>query len=71
MNGSIFENFPKFKPGLNLGKILEKSGDFAQDLAQNWADLYINGSLFLEKLVFVWVYFQILRRHLPTKTKLE
>ena len=31
----------------------------------------MNGSLFLEKLVFVWVYFQILRRHLPTKTKID
>ena len=26
---------------------------------------------FLQKLVFVWVYFQILWRHIPTKTKLE
>ena len=31
----------------------------------------MNGSLFLEKLVFVWVYFQIRQRHIPTKTKLE
>ena len=31
----------------------------------------MNGSIFLEKLVFVWVYFQILRRHIPTKTKFE
>ena len=29
------------------------------------------GLLFLEKLVFVWVYVQILWRHIPTKTKLE
>ena len=26
---------------------------------KNWADWYMNGSLFLEKLVFVWAYFQI------------
>ena len=31
----------------------------------------MNGLLFLEKLVFVWVFFQIPRRHIPTKTKLE
>ena len=31
----------------------------------------MNGSLFLEKLVFVWVYFQIPWWHIPTKTKLE
>ena len=31
----------------------------------------MNGSLFLEKLVFVWVYFQISWRHIPTKSKLE
>ena len=29
------------------------------------------GHFFLKKLVFVWVYFQILWRHIPTKTKLE
>ena len=50
---------------------LEKSGDFAQNLAKNWTDWYMNGSLFLENLVFVWVYFQIPWRHIPTETKLE
>ena len=35
------------------------------------SDWYMNGSLFLEKLVFVWVYFQIQLRHILTKTKLE
>ena len=34
----------------------------------NW---YMNGSLFLEKLVFVWVFFQIPLRHVPTETQLE
>ena len=48
-----------------------KIGNFVQNLAQNWADWNINGLLFLEKLVFVWVYFQIPWRHIPTKTKLE
>ena len=36
MNGSIFQNYPKFEP--KLAKILEKSGDFVQNLAQNWTD---------------------------------
>ena len=49
LNGSINQNF-----GPNQRKFLEKSGDFAQNWAQNWADWYMNGSLFLEKLVFVW-----------------
>ena len=31
----------------------------------------MNELLFLEKLVFVWVYFQTPWRHIPTKTKLE
>ena len=32
-------------------------GDFAQNLAQNWADWYMNGTLFLEKLIglYLWV----------------
>ena len=71
MNRSIFQNFPKFEPKLKKKKKKKKSGDFAQHLAQNWFDWYMNGSLFLEKLVFVWVYFQIPLRHIPTKTKLE
>ena len=62
---SLSQNWLKFK------KVLEKSGDFAQNLAQTWSDWYMNGLLFLEKLVFVWVYFKILWRHVPTKTKLE
>ena len=51
MNGSIFQNLSQnwFK----IKKIWEKSSDFAQNLAQNPADWYMNGSLFLEKLVFV------------------
>ena len=31
-------------------KILEKSDDFAENLAQNWADWYKNGSLFSWKI---------------------
>ena len=38
----LSQNWLKFK------KILEKLGDFAQNLAQNWSDWYMNGSLFLE-----------------------
>ena len=56
---------------LKFKKILEKIVNFVQNLAQNWADWYMNGLLFLEKLVFVWVYFQIPWQHIPTKTKLE
>ena len=58
----ISSNIRKFwKNWVILLKIWQKIGS-------NW---YMNGSLFLEKLVFVWVYFQILWRHIPTKTKLE
>ena len=72
MNGLIFQKFRNLSQNwLKFKKILEKSGDFAQNLAKNWTDWYVNGSLFLEKLVFVRVYFQIPWRHIPTKTKLE
>ena len=72
MNDSIFQNFPKFKPKLaQIEEILEKSGDFIQHLVQNCSDRFMNGALFLEKLVFVWVCFQILQWHIPIKTKLE
>ena len=64
MNGLIFQKFRNLSQNwLKFKKILEKSGDFAQNLAKNWTDWYMNGSLFLEKLVFIW--------HIPTKTKLE
>ena len=69
--GQFFKMFPNLSQNWLKFNILEKSDDFAQNLAQNWADWYMNGSLFLQKLVFVWVYFQILRWHIPTKTKLE
>ena len=65
----IFPNLSQ--NGLKFKKILEKWGGFAQNLVQNWSNWYMNGSLFLEKLVFVWAYFQIPRWHIPTKTKLE
>ena len=68
----FFQIFPNLNQNwLKFKKLLEKSGDFVQNLAQNLADWYMNGSLFLENLVCVWVWFQILRRHIPTKTKLE
>ena len=70
--GQFFKNFPNLRKNwLKFKKILEKSDDFAQNLEQNWSNWNMNESLFLEKLVFVWVYFQILQRHIPTKTKLE
>ena len=72
MNGSIFQIFPHLSQNwLKIKKILEKSGDFAKILAQNRTKWYMNGSLFLENLIFVWVYFKILQWHAPTKTKLE
>ena len=43
----LSQNWLKFK------KIWEKIGNFVQNLVQNWADWYMNGLLFLEKLVFV------------------
>ena len=51
-------DFSKFaqiwaKIGSNLRKFWKKSSDFAQNLVQNWSNWYMNGSLFLEKLVFV------------------
>ena len=64
MNGLIFKKFR------NLSRFW-KIGWFCSNLAKNWTDWYMNGSLFLEKFVFVWVYFQIPWRHIPTKTKLE
>ena len=57
MNGLIFQKFRNLSQNwLKFKKILEKSGDFVQNLAKNWTDWYMNGSLFLEKLVLVWVY---------------
>ena len=59
MNGPIFQKFPKFEQNWlkfkNSWVILLKV----------WPKIeQIGRSLFLEKLVFVWVYFQIPRRHL-------
>ena len=60
---NLSQNWLKFK------KILGKIGNFVQNLAQNWADWYMNGLLFPEELVFVWVYFQILwGTSLPNQT---
>ena len=58
--GRFFKIWPNLsKNWLKFKKILEKIGNFVQNLAQNWANWYMNGLLFLEKLVFVWVHFQI------------
>ena len=65
-------NFSKFSQiWANLKKFGKNRVILLKNLAQNWADWYKNGPLFLEKLVFVWVYFQILRQYVPTKTKFE
>ena len=42
VNGSIFQNFPK------IWAIFENSGDCAQNFSKNWANWYMNRSLFLE-----------------------
>ena len=48
----IFHNFPKFW-ALNLRKFFKKSGNFGQTVVQYQAYWYMNGSLFLEKYVYV------------------
>ena len=70
--GRFFKIWPNLSQNwLKFKRILEKICHFVQNLAQNLADWCMNGLLFLEKLVFVWVYLQIPWRHIPTKTKLE
>ena len=69
-SGIQMGRFFKIWPNLSQNWLKFKT-IFVQNLAQNWADWYMNGLLFLEKLVFVWAYFQIPWRHIPTKTKLE
>ena len=66
-----FSKFGQIWAKIGSKKIYEKISIFIQNLTQNWADWYMNGLRFLEKQVFVWVYFQILWRHIPTKTKLD
>ena len=56
MNRLIFQNFPKFEP--KLAEKFEKLGDFAHNVTQNRTNWYMNESLFLEKLVFVWYTFK-------------
>ena len=72
MNGSSFQKFPKFEPKLaqiweNLGKIWR----FCQKFGKKLSRLVCEWVTLSWKLVFVWVYFQIPLRHIPTKTKLE
>ena len=65
----IFQNFSKSK----LAQIFKKSGDFAQNLAQNNFFCPIGiwmGHFFLKNGISM-VYFQNPRRHIPTKPKLE
>ena len=60
MNGSIFQKLDS-----NLRKFEKKSDNFGQNFAPNQADWYVNWSLFLGKLVYVWVQF-----HIPSGTSL-
>ena len=74
MNGSTFQIFLKLE--LKLAQIYEnlkkeKMGNFGQNLAQNQADWYMNGSHFLGKLVYVRVQFQIPSSTSLLKTKLK
>ena len=72
MNASIFHNFPKFEPKLaqvkanfwKIGRLCSKICPKLDRLVYEWVT-------FLEKLVFVLIYFQISRLHVPTKIKLE
>ena len=50
---------------------LEKSGDFAQNLAKNLDRLVYEWVTFSWKLGICMVYFQIPWLHIPTETKLE
>ena len=73
MNGLFFSKVPQIwaKIGSNLGKFW-KNWVILLEIWPKLGPIGIwMGHFFLEKLVFVWVYFQILWRHIPTKTKLE
>ena len=64
--------FFKFEPNwFKFKEILEKSGNFGQNLVQNQADWYMNGSLFLGKFGICMGLLSNFRRHVPTKTKTE
>ena len=65
MNGSIFQNFPKFEPK----KSFEKSGNFVQNLAKIGPIGILNGSLFLAKFEFVCVCCQIPLRHIQWRNR--
>ena len=60
-----------------FSQIWARIGSNLRKFWKNWTILLkiwlicMIGSLLLEKLVFVWVYFQISWQHIPTKTKLE
>ena len=48
--GRFYKIWPNFSQNwLKFMKILEKIGNFVQNLAQNRADWYMNGLLFLER----------------------
>ena len=70
--GRFFKIFQNLSQNwLRFKKILEKSCDFAQNVAPNRADWYMNGSLFLEN---IGIYMGLLSKSvaaIPTKTKLE
>ena len=68
--GRFFKIFPNVGQNwLKFKKIWGKSDDFDQNLVQNWT--HMNGSLFLNKLVFVWFYLQILWQRITTKPNLS
>ena len=47
--GRFFKIWPHMSQNwLKFKKILEKIGNFVQNLAQNWADWYMNGLHFLK-----------------------
>ena len=67
MNGSIFQNVPKFEPKLaKISENFEKSGDFAE----NWTNWIWIGHFFLKNWYLYGSTFNSVLEH-PTKTKLE
>ena len=75
MQNLVYEwvDFSKFSQiwANKFKKLFEKIGWFCFKFRPKSGQLVNEWVTFLEKLVFVWVYFQIPRRHVPTKTKLE
>ena len=69
--GIFFKMFPNLSQNWFKLRKFWKNRPICSKLSPKSADWYINWSLFLEKLVFVWVYFQILRPYQTPKLNLS